>query len=50
MRVGFVRIHRTAKLAAFVAAAVASAGFMVASSALATETLTLKTAISIPRR
>ena len=48
MRVGFIRIYRAAKLAAFVAAAVASAGFMFASSALATETLTLKTAVSVP--
>ena len=48
MRVGFVRTCRAAKLAAFVTAAVASAGFMVGSSALATETLTLKTAVSVP--
>ena len=48
MRVGYLRIRCAAKLAAFVAAAVASAGFMFGSSALATETLTLKTAVSIP--
>ena len=47
MRVGFLRIRCAAKLAAFVAAAVASAGFMFGSSALATETLTLKTAVSV---
>ena len=47
MRVGFLRIRCAAKLAAFVAAAVASAGFMFGSSAHATETLTLKTAVSI---
>jgi hypothetical protein len=48
MRVGFVGIYRAAKLAAFVTAAVATAGFMFANSALATETLTLKTAVSVP--
>src|ERR1700726_4713783 len=48
MRVGFIRIYRAAKLAAFVAAAVASAGFIFRGSALATETLTLKTVVSIP--
>ena len=44
MRVGFVRVRHAAKLAAFVTAAVASAGTL----AYATETLTLKTAVSIP--
>ena len=47
MRVGYLKIRCAAKLAAFVAAAVASAGFMFGSSALATETLTLKTAVSV---
>ena len=46
MTVGSGRTLRPAKLAALVAAAVAWAGF--GNSALATETLTLKTVVSIP--
>src|SRR5437588_13029305 len=52
MRVGSARMLRPARMAAFVAAAVVSAGFGfgVGSSALDTETLTLKTVDSIRGR
>jgi hypothetical protein len=48
MRVGFASSLRPARMAAFVAAALASAGLMFSGVALATETLTLKTVVSVP--
>ena len=48
MRVGTKSRLRPARVAAFLAGALAAAGLAMGSSALATETLTLKTVVSVP--